>query len=471
MVTTTSPEVHFHWKSILLTSCFFTNLLFMPLKGYLSEGSPFTTDSTVEASEFDMTLPLLFNASTMAPTIMYDYDSQYGLDVMRTVVADVLDPTEATTTTLNPVYSILGVPYFPPDVKRNWPWVLTSTNHTTAGPLHATHTIISWNITILTASASTSVLWVVPGNDLDRTAATSNASSTVYYVYRPVVKMMLWRLVKLLYRIGLCVWIFMLCTTHYYCHVYHLYNNLKTIPLHVTSPAMTRYEIVVGEPTCVVLSNPWLCWAFVVDICASTEYVGQACLRVCQTENWLYFGLGLLYLGRTVWCAYSTLTILNIMLKRCHRTTWFAPANTTVLAVAATWAGGGIVTIQKQWPKVLDLYTSLFVPYDVDADVSMLHHIGHMDIALIMAVYLGMMCSLPFAVAACSGVWNAVQRSTTKMPTLTRKTSFVSILIATNRRLSSIGSIGPIHAMEMVVEVLQEFTNLETHDIQSFFVP
>ncbi|RHY17969.1 hypothetical protein DYB36_012567, partial [Aphanomyces astaci] len=294
---------------------------------------------------------------------------------------------------------------------------------------------------------------------------------TVYYVYRPVVKMMLWRLVKLLYRIGLCVWIFMLCTTHYYCHVYHLYNNLKTIPLHVTSPAMTRYEIVVGEPTCVVLSNPWLCWAFVVDICASTEYVGQACLRVCQTENWLYFGLGLLYLGRTVWCAYSTLTILNIMLKRCHRTTWFAPANTTVLAVAATWAGGGIVTIQKQWPKVLDLYTSLFLPYDVDEDVSMLHHIGHMDIALIMAVYLGMMCSLPFAVAACSGVWNAVQRSTTKMPTLTRKTSFVSILIATNRRLSSIGSIGPIHTMEMVVEVLQEFTNLETHDIQSFFVP
>ncbi|RHZ01781.1 hypothetical protein DYB35_013650 [Aphanomyces astaci] len=464
----TSHEVRFQWKSVLLTVGLFANLLFMPFKVYLSEGSPFTTDSSVEASEFDMTLPLLFNASTMAPTIMYDYDSQNGLDVMRTVVVDVLDPTEATTTTLNPVYSILGVPYFPPDVKRNWPWVLTYTNR------FGYRRIISWNITILTTTASTSVLWIVPGNDLGSTSAsssTNSSASTVYYVYRPVVKPLLWRLVKFLYRIGLCVWIFMLCTTHYYCHVYHLYNNLKTIPLHVTSPAITRYEILVGEPTCVVLSNPWLCLAFVVDICASTEYVGQACLRVCQTENWLYFGLGLLYLGRTVWCAYSTLTILNIVLKRCHRTTWFAPANTTVLAVAATWAGGGIVTIQKQWPKVLDLYTSLFVPYDVDTDVSELHHIGHMDIALIMAVYLGMMCSLPFAVAACSGLWNAVQRSTTKMPTLTRKTSFVSILIATNRRLSTIGSIGPIHAMEMVVEVLQEFTDLEPRDIQSFFVP
>ncbi|KAF0716785.1 hypothetical protein AaE_011001 [Aphanomyces astaci] len=116
----------------------------MPLKGYLSEGSPFTTDSTVEASEFDMTLPLLFNASTMAPTIMYDYDSQNGLDVMRTVVVDVLDPTEATTTTLNPVYSILGVPYFPPDVKRNWPWVLTYTNryHGRATPCYPHHNLV-----------------------------------------------------------------------------------------------------------------------------------------------------------------------------------------------------------------------------------------------------------------------------------------------------------------------------------------
>ncbi|KAF0731470.1 hypothetical protein AaE_009258 [Aphanomyces astaci] len=264
---------------------------------------------------------------------------------------------------------------------------------------------------------------------------------------------MLWRLVKFLYRIGLCVWIFMLCTTHYYCHVYHLYNNLKTIPLHVTSPAITRYEILVGEPTCVVLSNPWLCLAFVVDICASTEYVGQACLRVCQTENWFYFGLGLLYLGRTVWCAYSTLTILNIVLKRCHRTTWFAPANTTVLAVAATWAGGGIVTIQKQWPKVLDLYTSLFLPYDVDEDVSKLHHIGHMDIALIMAVYLGTMGNLPFAVAGGSRVLKKV-RSVMMTSRLKQKVSFVSILIATNRRRSSgtTSSLRRLRSIEMVVE-------------------
>ncbi|RHY23261.1 hypothetical protein DYB36_012164, partial [Aphanomyces astaci] len=350
----------------------------------------------------------------------------------------------------NPVYSILGVPYFPPDVKRNWPWVLTYTNR------FGYRRIISWNITILTTTASTSVLWIVPGNDLGSTSAsssTNSSASTVYYVYRPVVKPLLWRLVKFLYRIGLCGWIFMLCTTHYYCHVYHLYNNLKTIPLHVTSPAITRYEILVGEPTCVVLSNPWLCLAFVVDICASTEYVGQACLRVCQTENWFYFGLGLLYLGRTVWCAYSTLTILNIVLKRCHRTTWFAPANTTVLAVAATWAGGGIVTIQKQWPKVLDLYTSLFLPYDVDEDVSKLHHIGHMDIALIMAVYLGTMGNLPFAVAGGSRVLKKV-RSVMMTSRLKQKVSFVSILIATNRRRSSgtTSSLRRLRSIEMVVE-------------------
>ncbi|ETV95693.1 hypothetical protein H310_11109 [Aphanomyces invadans] len=356
------PDVKLHAKSVFLSACFFVNLLFMPLKGYLSEVSPFASDAsydrvqigqlTFDASEFAQYLPLLYNASTIDPGVVYFYDSQYGVDVMRSVVKDDAQGT------LNPVYSILGVPYFPADLKQSWPRVLT--NNSSIEPL----TIIAWNITVLTAPASMSVIWVVPGNDLVDCSQATKAVSTVYYVYRPVVKILFWRLFKAFYRLCLVVWIFVLTTKHYYCHVRHLHTSLQIAPLHANSRA-ARYEIVVGEPTCLVLSSPWLCLMFVMDICASTEYVGQACLRVCQTENWFYFALGLLYLGRTVWCAYTTLTLLNVVLKHFNKASFFTPANTTILAMVATCAGGGVVAIQKQWPQVLDLYTTLFLPNEI----------------------------------------------------------------------------------------------------------
>ncbi|ETV95692.1 hypothetical protein H310_11108 [Aphanomyces invadans] len=117
------PDVKLHAKSVFLSACFFVNLLFMPLKGDLSEVSPFASDAsydrveigqlTYDASEFAQYLPLLYNASTTDPGVAYLYDSQYGVDVMRSVVKDDAQGT------LNPVYSILGVPYFPADTKQS----------------------------------------------------------------------------------------------------------------------------------------------------------------------------------------------------------------------------------------------------------------------------------------------------------------------------------------------------------------
>ncbi|RLO13973.1 hypothetical protein DYB28_015902, partial [Aphanomyces astaci] len=242
-----------------------------------------------------------------------------------------------------------------------------------------------WLLTLGSIPVSTSVAWVVPENE----------GTTVYYAYMPGIKSQAWRLTILCFRLAASVWIFHLSIAGYYNHVRHLRGNLDAFPLHGYTKA-SRYEIVVGEPTCIVLANPWLCLWFLLDLVTNTEYIGMACLRVCQINNLVYFCLGMLYLGRTVWCGYTALAVLNILLKRRHKAHWVKPTNTTILALVASLAGGGIMYIQTEWQEHLDMYFTLYVVHYV----SDTHETTTMETAPAMLVYALSMTMLPFAIAA-----------------------------------------------------------------------
>ncbi|RHZ16087.1 hypothetical protein DYB26_010526, partial [Aphanomyces astaci] len=296
---------------------------------------------------------------------------------------------------------ILGIVYFSTDLKLDlFDRLCTNASQDVAR---------LWRVNFIDSPAFISALWVVSGqNDLgsnNSTIPTDSNVTTVYVLFIPDVRTMSWRYTKLAWRLLLCLSLAVLIVTSYICPLWQLKGNLEryavVAPSHVSQKGsnerrrrVVRYNVVVGEPSCFVLIKPWVCIAFAADLLASTLYVAQACLRVCQTTSLLHFALGTLYLGRTVWFSYTALASVNVALKRWQKCHWIRPANTTVLAIAAGVVGGTITNVQGQWPPILQVYTWLFMLHSrQDTNQTM-----QMDSIFVNLVFAMTMCYLPAGV-------------------------------------------------------------------------
>ncbi|KAF0694811.1 Aste57867_14335 [Aphanomyces stellatus] len=416
-------------KSVVLSTLFSLNLVAMPLKVYLSEVAPLDYPATYRPSpafppissapprtstlsmRYVQQLQLLYNETTLPHGATYEYDATNDVEVMRTVVSP-----SACCDTSKLVSNILGSVYFTPDVKTDLALALCATNTSTQASVGR-----MWQMNFFAAHDYVCATWIVPRNDVDDTPSSSATVSTVYSTFIPVSNPTSWRIVKLTYRLGLCLWIARICIRHYYDHVRHLRSTLRRHALHIHATA-DHYEIVVGEPTCLVLSNPFLCTAFIVDIWSSEGSVAQAGLRVCQTQNPFLFFAGMVYLSRMVWCAYWSLAVLNPLLQRTRHTHWVAPANTTVLALAAFLGGGGLPYLQGLWPALVSVYTFL-LSLDSTRDAST-GHIVEMNTAIVLFVYSLTMAALPCGVAAAKATagflssWIHARRSRPKILSL-----------------------------------------------------
>ncbi|ETV77962.1 hypothetical protein H257_08191 [Aphanomyces astaci] len=359
-------RVAFTGTSVAVSCLFLINLVVMPLKPYLTEPLP-VSEAFRAPSLFPAVAPplsstngqqqpgpvtqfeRLYNAGTLPPDVSYFYDPVHVVEVMRTGVSSTsCDDADALVT------SVLGVPFFPPDVKSAIVDAVCSLSSNATNNFGTVGR--SWRIYLGAKKVDClSAAWVVmlPAHN----STTSNVA-TIYYVFAPHILSPAWIIAKLSYRLVISVCIFVYSVYRYYRPLWHLRWSLQRQPLHVWSTAV-RYDVVVGEPTCLVLSNAWVCLAFVVDFWGSTEFFGSACLRMGQTNDIGLFVLGVLYLGRTVWCAYASLVVLNATLKRLHMAQWAVPANTTTLAIAVTVGGGFLTSVQVKLPPLMAFYTWL----------------------------------------------------------------------------------------------------------------
>ncbi|RHY11088.1 hypothetical protein DYB30_004021 [Aphanomyces astaci] len=360
-------RVAFTGTSVAVSCLFLINLVVMPLKPYLTEPLP-VSEAFRAPSLFPAVAPplastngqqqqpgpvaqfeRLYNAGTLPPDVSYFYDPVHVVEVMRTGVSSTsCDDADALVT------SVLGVPFFPPDVKSAIVDAVCSLSSNATNNFGTVGR--SWRIYLGAKKVDClSAAWAVmlPAHN----STTSNVA-TIYYVFAPHILSPAWIIAKLSYRLVVSVCIFVYSVYRYYRPLWHLRWSLQRLPLHVSSTAV-RYDVVVGEPTCLVLSNAWVCLAFVVDFWGSTEFFGSACLRMGQTNDIGLFVLGVLYLGRTVWCAYASLVVLNATLKRLHMAQWAVPANTTTLAIAVTVGGGFLTSVQVKLPPLMAFYTWL----------------------------------------------------------------------------------------------------------------
>ncbi|EQC38914.1 hypothetical protein SDRG_03872 [Saprolegnia diclina VS20] len=102
------------------------------------------------------------------------------------------------------------------------------------------------------------------------------------------------------------------------------------------SPHTWRYTIVWGDPSVLVLANPYICIGFLIDAWLSADMAGLAVLRLYQTsDRWLLLRSSL-YLSRVVWAAYAALCATNAALKRWKREHLFSPLDPTVAVILVT---------------------------------------------------------------------------------------------------------------------------------------
>ncbi|KAH9130597.1 hypothetical protein LEN26_008369 [Aphanomyces euteiches] len=140
-------------------------------------------------------------------------------------------------------------------------------------------------------------------------------SSDIYTVYFGTIvwEGQLWSWLKLAFRSLLTLFILRVLWLRYCCHYLPLLRGLEDIGV---DDQFCRYEVIVGDPTYLILSDPRVTTVMVADILLTTpSYVAWSVLRVCQYNDLIAFGLGCLYLTRSVWCGYFAMRCVSYIAK------------------------------------------------------------------------------------------------------------------------------------------------------------
>ncbi|EQC25835.1 hypothetical protein SDRG_16284 [Saprolegnia diclina VS20] len=167
-----------------------------------------------------------------------------------------------------------------------------------------------------------------------------------------------WLCAKFLSRCLLTLYILYCVYAHYYRQYAVLYSNLEQFGLPTTQARV--YELVLGDPTSIILLNPWIATAFVLDFWLSTEYVSRAFLRISQTDNALIFIIACFYLSRTVWFAYGALSLTSLLLKRLGKEDAFVEVDPSMTAMGVALVAGPFTFLQFRLLIFIDLYHFLF---------------------------------------------------------------------------------------------------------------
>ncbi|KDO17598.1 hypothetical protein SPRG_16855 [Saprolegnia parasitica CBS 223.65] len=173
-------------------------------------------------------------------------------------------------------------------------------------------------------------IWLTIGNDL--TGIDALGVYTLTFTFQ-LGRFYTWLWVKFLYRVGLTCYVLHVMWRAYYRHCFHLARTLTTHGLQRRTTRGTSFEIVIGDPTALILLDPIVSTAFTLDIWFSMEYMGIAMVRATQFVDLYTLFLAFLYFSRTVWFAYLALALTSRSLKRYHKEHWFVEVDPTIVAV------------------------------------------------------------------------------------------------------------------------------------------
>ncbi|OQS07271.1 hypothetical protein THRCLA_00722 [Thraustotheca clavata] len=168
-----------------------------------------------------------------------------------------------------------------------------------------------------------------------------------------------WLLLKLVFRLCLSAYIVRYMWKHYYSYYPQLAKNLHRFGLENASSG-SKFEIVIGDPTSIVILNPIVSALLVVDFWISVDFVGRVFNRIIQLAVIKDFLLAYLYLSRTLWFGYGSLSIMSYLLKRFDCARLFYGVDPTWTAIGIALVAGPMTLLQSRISFMVQFYNFIF---------------------------------------------------------------------------------------------------------------
>ncbi|EQC30931.1 hypothetical protein SDRG_11409 [Saprolegnia diclina VS20] len=370
------------------------NLSSTPLSAYISESFPWTLrpsfPETVFESDSDANLTRrlqrLYNSSTLPLGATYVVDGSTLAQVGR----QTLHLGMEANLTLDKCIStyLLGLPgliFYRPKQLQLVCTILSASNSST---------VLDWagacTVDVICAIPyGRSCLWLTPGDDIHNTSDAQVVTLTYASLPRPWVS---WAWIKLVYRLATTLLVWHRLWHRYYVHVLALEATVRRCG-HRHKPGAWTYEVLAGDPTAIVLLDPWIASAFYIDVWLSVTNLAMAVIQQMQSANFYIKVLSATYLSRTVWFAYWSLCLVSRLLKRYAIEHKFSEVDPTLLAIAVSVYGPVLTSLNGQVPFMVAFYQwsfAYFLPVsaqDDQVEVSLAILVYTLNIAILPVLY------------------------------------------------------------------------------------
>ncbi|OQR99813.1 hypothetical protein ACHHYP_04325 [Achlya hypogyna] len=339
-----------------------------PMKAYISEYLPWNALPPVATTfanftEFNVTTlstqQSIFNWKTLPEGVTYFYDAATNAHVLRQALPMAYRrPVPEEDCIASFLLGMPGVVFFGPAIRRFLCAFAAVSHNDTATAFLWHHRGSCTYDRMLGADNGFACVWLTAGNDLGGNASDTTIY-TLHHVYTPArYTVYLW--FKFGYRVGTTVVLVYLLWTQYYRHVWALEATLRRWGHMTNCGDNHRYCLVVGDPTAVILTHPFVTILFVFDVWLSTDAIGVAILRTSQTEDAFIMVITFLYLSRIVWFAYAALCAVDWYLKRYKKEHTFAPVDPTAVAIVVAIYGSVLSYLGGNLVILLELYLFFF---------------------------------------------------------------------------------------------------------------
>ncbi|OQR86882.1 hypothetical protein ACHHYP_09762 [Achlya hypogyna] len=343
--------VYFNKASIVFSFGFLLNLAVMPLKAYLTEPFPWAGLATpaiavaVGANESFASYEAhalgfyrsRYNSSVFPPAALYAHDAEQDADILRLAVSPVTVDS----------FSFARLPGSPFYSRR----ARTSVRAFLTGQTNASSVALVELGMLVGQPSSVSGVWADVASD---------GMTYLYFAAQLDRGSRTWLYAKFAYRCGLTLVILHGMWAKYYRHYVQLRSNLEALGVGDDEKS-SALEIVVGDPTALILQHTLVCVLFVIDFWCSMEIAGQSFVRLSQIQDLVTFAFAALYLSRTVWFAYLLLNVTGRLLRRLRLVQHIAQADPTSVAVAVLFSVGPVTYLQSLSGFFVDVYHFLFV--------------------------------------------------------------------------------------------------------------
>ncbi|OQR90464.1 hypothetical protein ACHHYP_05482 [Achlya hypogyna] len=332
-----SFDVHWNKVSVVVSFIMYFNIIAMPMKAYLSEQLPWQGDATsdpVYANYSDYVATYMpemqrrFNRSTLPRGTSYYVDSKYRTDVVR-VALDM----RYTTPTTNCIRFLLGLPglIFYGGNMQQVVCEFAAANHRANNSQWASVGTCQYG-KFLGTRVGQQCLWFSMGNDL---LGTNDAGVYTLTFTFELPRYYTWLWIKFGYRCVVSFYVAWQMWASYYHHCAQLHATVASLGHSFPRPDSSwSYDIVIGDPTAIILLNPIVSVALTFDVWMSMEYTGIAMVRATQIVDWPTLFIAFLYFSRTVWFAYLALALTSRVLKLLHKEHLFTEVDATVVAIS-----------------------------------------------------------------------------------------------------------------------------------------